>query len=120
VLIEVPNSEHSFSANIERLNSIVDHSNGTLVVYCQLDTKEMEALKPGMFVNGLIKVNDREVKGLPQDAVVKEGEQYFAYFVEGNFLVKTLLEDVLSSDGFITFSNKIPSKMLVKGAYYVE
>ncbi|CAA6829101.1 MAG: Probable Co/Zn/Cd efflux system membrane fusion protein [uncultured Aureispira sp.] len=120
VLVEVPNSTDSFKASVERLSSVVDQRNGTLVVYCQLDTKDLQALKPGMFVNGLIKVNHREVEGLPNDAVVKEGAEYFAYFVEGNVLVKTLLKDVLSSDGFITFSNKTPQQMVVKGAYYVE
>jgi len=120
VLVEVPNSSHSFSASVEQLSSVVDRSNGTLVVYCKFDTKEIQELKPGMFVNGIIKVNNREVKGLSNDAVVKEGEQYFAYFVEGKTLVKTLLKDVLSNNSFITFSNKIPQKMVVKGAYYVE
>jgi cobalt-zinc-cadmium efflux system membrane fusion protein len=120
VLIKVPNSSHSFSASVEQLSSVVNRSNGTLVVYCTFDTKEIQELKPGMFVNGLIKVNNREVRGLSNDAVVKEGEQYFAYFVEGNALVKTLLKDVLSSNSFITFSNEIPQRMVVKGAYYVE
>lgn len=120
VLVKVPNSADSFKASIERLSSIVDADNGTLVVYCTFDTKEIQALKPGMFVDGIIKVNNREVNGLPNDAVIKKGEQYFAYFVEGELLVKTLLNDVISSDSFTTFSNKTPQQMVVKGAYYVE
>ena len=120
VLVKVPKSTHFFSAKVDRLGSVVDHTNGTLVVYCTFDTKEVQVLKPGMFVDGILEVKDREMKGLPSDAVVKEGEQYFAYFVEGEELVKTLLTDVFSSDNFITFSNKIPQEMVVKGAYYVE
>lgn len=120
VLVQVPNSDASFKASIERLNSVVDATNGTLVVYCKFDTKEIEVLKPGMFVNGRIEVNNRNVRGLPNDAVIKEGEQYYAYFVEGQRLVKTLLKDVIYSDSFTTFSNKAPQQMVVKGAYYVE
>ncbi len=120
VLVTIPNSRDSFRASVSQLSSVVDRANGTLVVYCKFDTKAIQALKPGMFVDGTIEVDNREVKGLPSDAVVKEGEQYFAYFVEGPQLVKTLLKDALFNNGFITFSNKIPQQMVVKGAYYVE
>ena len=116
----LPNNEREFSAKIEKLNPMVDPESGTLNVHCRIDKGQADQVKTGMFVNAEIEVQNKDIKGLPLEAVIKEGTDYFAYVVDGELLKKQLLKDVEVNNGFISFTDLPFEQLVVAGAYYVE
>ena len=72
-----------------------------------------------MFVNAEINVASVEVKGIPLEGAIKEGENYFGFFVVDGKLVKTLLDIPRVMDGFITFENIPDGDVVLSGAYYL-
>jgi cobalt-zinc-cadmium efflux system membrane fusion protein len=119
VRFTLPNNPKIFNATIEKLNPALDTETGTLQVHCHIDEDQDEVII-GMFVNAKIEINDLEVKGLPIEAVIKEGENYYGYVVSGNLLKKQLLENAEAMGNFIIFDSVLPEKMVISGAYYVE
>lgn len=120
IAFTLPNNPQAFSASIQQLNPVLNANTGTLTVYCQLNDKQSKFIKAGMFVNATIEVKAHEALGVPLEAVVKEGENYFAFIVIGELLEKQLLTNVQVSQDFVTFGNTVPSTLVVAGAYYIE
>lgn len=115
----IPNNSMTFGGTITKLNPTLNAA-GTLTAYCTIDAKQKSNLKAGTFVNAAIEVKAQEVKGIPLDAVIKEGEAYFAYLVEGNLLNKKMLKNVEIIDEFVLFEHSSVSELVVEGAYYIE
>ncbi len=120
VLFSLPDSPKQFKAEIVKLNPMMDEEKGTLKVHCHIKKGQGEVAKAGMFVNAKIEVAAHEVSGLPLEGVLKEGENYYAYLIEGDFFKKQLLENVKVSSDFVTFKELTAEKMVVSGAYYLE
>ncbi len=119
-LFTLPNSAKEFGAEIVKLNPMLNDETGTLNVHCHIDEEHDIQIIAGMFVNAEIEVVANDVSGLPLEAVVKEGMDYYAYCVEGEFLKKHLLQNVVVSGDFITFDTISSEQMVIAGAYYVE
>jgi len=116
----LPNSSKKFGAEIVKLNPMLNNETGTLNVHCHIDEENDVQIIAGMFVNAEIEVEANDVSGLPLEAVVKEGIDYYAYCVEGELLKKHLLKNVVVTGDFITFDTISSEQMVIAGAYYVE
>ena len=116
----LPNNLRNYNAEIIKINPMIDDATGTLKVHCHLEKGLEKQMKAGMFVNAAIAVEAQNLEGLPLEAVVKEGENYFAYVVEQGELIKTGLERVKPHGDFITFSPLENKEMVIAGAYYLE
>lgn len=115
----LPFEAQSGTATIEKINPMVDDVSATLQVHCHFNEKDREKLLPGLFVNAVVLTGDQEVYGLPLDAVVKEGQTYFAFQYRDGAYEKTALRDADVTKGFITFSNPPSGDWVTGGAYYL-
>lgn len=119
VLFSVDNNQTQLSAVISQLSPVVS-DNGTLMVYCKITSNVELPLKTGMFINAEILLGNQTVKGVPLDAVIQEGENYYAYFVKNKSLVKEELQNVQIINNFVGFDNLPEGDLLLQGAYYIE
>ncbi|NNC86051.1 MAG: efflux RND transporter periplasmic adaptor subunit [Bacteroidia bacterium] len=120
VSFTLPNNNNTYDASIEKLNPMVDNETGTLNVHCHIAKDHAKYVKAGMFVNAEIAVDAKKVRGLPSEALIKEGEMYYAYVVKEEQLIKYPLNNPMEYDGFVSFDEIPFDQMLVAGAYYVE
>lgn len=119
VQFSLANNTQAFTATIKQLNPVLNQQKGSLSVYCKLDAPQ-QFIKAGMFVNASVEVEAHHAQGIPLEAVIKEGENYFAYFVEGKFLQKQVLKNAQVINNFVTFDNEAKGELVVAGAYYIE
>ena len=119
----IPGSPKSYRAEIVKLSPSIDPDIGTLMAHCHVDDIELKFIIPGLFVNAEILGSTITGSGLPAEALVREGEIYSAYMVDGNEFVKVSFENVEIVDGFafIDFPEGIEQATWVTaGAYYIE
>ncbi len=119
VMFMLPNNNHEYHAEIIKLNPMIDQESGTLNVHCHIEKEHEQHVKAGMFVNAEINVASVEVQGIPLEGTIKEGENYFGFFVIDGTLVKTLLDIPMVMDGFVTFENIPRGDVVLSGAYYL-
>jgi cobalt-zinc-cadmium efflux system membrane fusion protein len=115
----LPFEAQAGTATIEKINPMVDDVSATLQVHCHFNEKDREQLLPGLFVNAVVLTGNQEVYGLPLDAVVKEGQTYFAFQYRDGEYEKTALRDADVTNGFITVSNPPSGDWVTGGAYYL-
>lgn len=115
----LPFEAQAGTAVIEKINPMVDDASSTLQVHCHFKEADQKKLLPGLFVNARILTGNLEVYGLPLDAVVKEGQTYFAFRVEDESYKKTALQNVEVEGDFVTFSNPAAGEWVTGGAYYL-
>lgn len=68
-----------FGGKIYLLGQKVDPETKTLLVHCDIDKQEHPALKVGMALTATIFTAAAEVPALPESALVREGNQYYAF-----------------------------------------
>lgn len=107
------------TATIEKINPMIDDASSTLQVHCHFNGKDRENLLPGLFVNAVVLTGSQEVYGLPLDAVVKEGQTYFAFQLKDGEYEKTALRDAEVTGDFVQFSNPSEGEWITGGAYYL-
>lgn len=107
------------TATIEKINPMVDDASSSLQVHCHFKGKDRKKLLPGLFVNATILTGSQEAYGLPLDAVVKEGQTYFAFQVRDGAYEKIALRDTEVMGEYITFSNPSEGEWVTGGAYYL-
>lgn len=115
----LPFEAQSGTATIEKINPMVDAASATLQVHCHFNEKDREKLLPGLFVNATVLTGSQAVYGLPLDAVVKEGQTYFAFQLRDGGYEKIALRDAAVGDDFVTFSNPGAGTWVTGGAYYL-
>lgn len=120
VTFTLPDGQKTYTAEITKINPMIDEVNGTLNVHCHIDREPNDMIKAGLFANAEIEVGSRIVTGLPMEAIVKEGEDYFIYVREGDLLHKHLLEHpVVVMNDFVQIA-PLGQEVVVAGAYYVQ
>ncbi len=114
----IDDKSKSYAAEIILVNKGVDDDR-TATAHCHFKSHPSQ-LFPGMFIQGEVSVTEREVKALPEEAIVRLGNQEYIFVKnknnkiamvpigtglskEGNIEVKTGLEKV--SDGSIVLNN---------------
>lgn len=120
VRFTIPNRKGQYTARIEKINPMVDSEVSTLQVHCHIEHPDKKAFVPGLYVNATILGEPKKVKGLPLDAVIKQGEQYFAYFIQGEEAVKKPLQAAQVQGEFVVMDEMENGNWVVKGAYYLE
>ena len=120
VLFEVPQGKEMYKAKIVNLNPMLNNENGTLMVHCHIEKEHNEKVKAGMYVQAQVVVGPKELAGLPLNAVVKEGDIYYAYAVNENSVEKVQLEQVELYTDFLTFKTIPNTEFVTSGAYYLE
>jgi cobalt-zinc-cadmium efflux system membrane fusion protein len=116
----LPNSRQKYLGEIVKLNPMLDPQTGTLNVHCHIENEVNYHMIAGTFVNAEINVEAINQVGLPLEAVIKSGSDYYAYIVEESTLRKVLLQNVSISGDIVTFDSVPAEQFVVAGAYYVE
>ena len=120
VQFTIPNRSETYLATIEKLNPMLDHEGSSRQAHCRIDHAEKEIFVPGLFANAMIQTEEVSVQGLPLSGVIKEGETYFGYLVDGNTVAKTQLSNAQVLDQFVTFDGSKDGNWIIEGAYYIE
>lgn len=116
----LPNHSQELEAEVVKLNPLLNEKTGTRSIHCHLEENDCESILPGMFVNADIDVDEQELIGLPLDAVIKEGQDYFAFRKNGDNLIKTELERVRLAEDFVICDLAVQDTFVLSGAYYLE
>ncbi len=120
VSFSISGQSQIYNGEVVKINPMINKTNATLQVHCHINTKDNKILIPGLFVNAQIETGNQEMKGLKLSALIKEGEDYFAYKVIQNAFVKTSLKNVSIVDDFAVFDGEKNGTWVIEGAYYVE
>lgn len=116
----IPNRSETFSAKVIKINPMLQSDAATLQVHCHIEHPNKQIFVAGMFVNAEIEAASVAVEGLPLEAVIKEGENYYAFQVQNQQVQKTALIKPSTFKDFIVFENKVTGQWITKGAYYIE
>lgn len=119
VQFTLPNSNKIYYAEVEKINPMIDEITGTLRVHCHIRKDTGNMIKTGLFTNAEVAVGTREVFGLPMDAVIKEGEDYFIYVKQGDQFQKQMLTNPDIVNGFVAIDS-MDVEVVTAGAYYIE
>lgn len=120
VFFTLPQKSIEMKARVERMNPVLDKTQGTRRIHCHIEEEGNENILPGMFVNAIIQSGAREVSGLPTEAVIKVEQSYFVYKKEDNQLVRKKIQPEEVYDDFIIFDANPLDTFVTKGAYYIE
>ncbi len=119
VQFQLPFNDLRGIATVEKINPMVDAATATLNVHCHFEGDLPEGLVPGLFLNATIFTGERSLTGLPLDAVVKEGQNWFGFrFIDGTY-EKTALRQAEAMDDFVTFTSEAGGDWVTGGAYYL-
>lgn len=116
----IPNSSEVYQATVVKINPVVFPENATLQVHCHIDHTDKSTFVAGLFVNAEIQSQESQAEGLPINAVLKEGEDYFAYKIVNNAAIKTPLTNPSLYDDFVVFDDNKDGQWIIEGAYYIE
>ncbi len=119
VTFQLPFNETSGHATVEKINPMVDSETATLGIHCHFVRPLAEGIVPGLFVTASIAAGQRLLTGLPLDAVVKEGQQYYGFRKTGGEYAKTALADATDVGDFVAFSTTEAGEWVTGGAYYL-
>lgn len=120
VTFTIPGDTTRYQAKVIKINPTLKPGIETLSVHAHLEKDRHTKLIPGLFVNANIQTESMEVTGLPEGAVIKEGQSYFVYAVENKNLVKKPLKSVEKIGDMVVFSPLPFQQYITKGAYYLE
>ncbi len=116
----LPFNELKGIATVEKINPMVDATTSMLNVHCHFEGELPEGLVPGLFLNATILTGERSLRGLPLDAVVKEGATWFGFKVVNGVYEKTVLSQAEVLDDFVTFQAAGTGDWVTSGAYYLD
>lgn len=116
----IPNRSETFKAKVIKINPMLESEAASLKVHCKIEYPDKRAFIGGLFVNAEIEASAVDVEGLPLEAVIKEGEDFYAFQVENNEVKKTALVNPVVSKDFVVFDNDKAGEWITAGAYYVE
>lgn len=116
----LPSSSKSFEAEVVKINPLIDSETNTMNVHCHIEEHKNTAIKPGVFTNAKISGATSMQLGLPMDAVIKQGEKYFAFRVVGDEVKKELLKNPTVKNEWVVFDNNPIGRWVVAGAYYLD
>jgi membrane fusion protein, heavy metal efflux system len=115
-------SEQVFQAEVHTIGSMIDEQTKTVNVHCHLkNDNDAKYLTTGAFVNASVEIGVQKALTLPNEAFVKEGDDYFIYIKKENGFEKMKIETNLSSATHKVIKGlDSKAQVVVKGAYYME
>ncbi len=72
----------SIKATIFGINKSFSNESKTVAVHAKINAADAKGLISGMYVSANININNSTVPALPKEAVVKDGEKFFAFIQE--------------------------------------
>ncbi|MBN2664434.1 MAG: efflux RND transporter periplasmic adaptor subunit [Bacteroidales bacterium] len=113
--------EHT--AEIVNIGNVVDDMTKTFKINAKPNLCSQE-MRHGMFINAEIFTNNQLVYGLPEQAVVQEGNIYYIFIAkDDNLFIKTPVDIGISDNGFfeiVNYSNLMNQKIVVSGSNYIK
>ncbi len=118
VRFRLPSGNDVLSAEVVKINPLVDAATNTMSVHCHIE-KSMAEIKPGLFANAIVLGEPEAQVGLSLDAVTKYGEKYFAYRIVNQELKRELLKNPVITGEWVTFDNNPVGEWVISGVYYL-
>lgn len=111
-----------YRAVITQISKVVDNQTHTVMVYA----KPVSYESPNLFINSFVQVeiiyHDRFVKALPEEAVLRQDNNYYVYMLKEQhgdslFIFQKRLVNVGGTDqNYVEILDKINEKVIIKGA----
>lgn len=96
----------NFTANIEVLSPVVDHTSGSFRLRIRIRKEDTEILRPGMFIRATILTEEeREALMVPKAAVVNEIDKSIVYVIRDMIAHRIILDPGLEQSEFIECKN---------------
>ncbi len=116
------NNSETYVSKVKRVGIKLNEQNRTIMVYGKFNN-ENRILKPGMYINASILINERKAHVLPSEAIVDyEGESCIFVKKENNFQI-VKVEKGIEYNNMIEIKgnvNQLSNKeIVIKGCYYL-
>ncbi len=122
IRFSILNNETQFVSKVKRVGIKIDKSNRTSLVQSAIDNKN-QLLKPGMYVNASININEKEAFTLPYEAVVDLKGESFVFIKKDNSFKRIKIEKGVVQDDFCEILNLdkelLKAEVVIKGVYYL-
>ncbi|MGL5920743.1 MAG: efflux RND transporter periplasmic adaptor subunit [Bacteroidales bacterium] len=119
----ISHPEEHFEAFIQYIGEKVDPGNRSVEIIAHIKEPK-DVFKEGMYVNGTIHTQKREVLTLPETALINRDNNWFAFIRNGNTFEDVKVHKGGEMNGFVEILNPqdFPAGMpiVTSGAYYVE
>lgn len=123
IYFSLPNNpDNKFKGKVSLISNEIEDNN-TIKVYCTI-TEKIPSMKEGMHVEGHIGLTKKRMDALPEDALVKDGNEYKVLIVtssdEDYTFDDVTVNKIMTSDGKVAIEkqpNLEGKTILVKGAY---
>ncbi|MEK9959147.1 MAG: efflux RND transporter periplasmic adaptor subunit [Pelagibacteraceae bacterium] len=80
--------QETFSGSVETISSRVDPTTRSILVQVAIDNKQ-EKLIPGMLLDIILVFNENVSLGVPEEALIIQGDSKFVYRIKDNKIVRT-------------------------------
>jgi cobalt-zinc-cadmium efflux system membrane fusion protein len=126
IRFKIPEASDSiYDAEVHLVGTSIDENSRTIKVHGHLHDDEKYQFATGMFVDADIETTNKKAFGLPEDAIVENGEHMVVLVIENNenetYIFKSIdVELGKSYNGFVEVISEnlnADDKILVKGAY---
>ena len=114
--------EKKYTSKVARINPVADPVSRLFTVTIILDNPG-NLIRPGMFATiELTKETRSQVLSLPEDALLKEGEETFVFAREGNRAVKKKVSVGLSAEGMVEIREGLSGeeRVIIQGHRQLE
>lgn len=107
---------------LTQIGKVVDNQTHTLTCYAKPISYEKTELLINSFVQVEILYHDRKVKALPEEALIKQGNDYYVYVLkkqlnDSTFVFEKKFVDIGVTDShYVEILDTISTKIIVKGA----
>lgn len=118
----MPGTPLEYHGHVYLIGKILDPIEKTARIHGHFEDEPV-TLAPGTFMNAKIKVKENETFALPDDALIRQGSEIFAFLFKNNSFEKISLKIGSSENGWtqIDHSNLDTNAVFVtSGAYYIE
>lgn len=112
----------TFTTNLKRIDTKLDETTRTLKIFGELENNN-GSLKPGMYVNANVLVNEKESLVVPAEAILKDTESSYLFIQKNGTFFKIIIKTGLHTDDFVEIvssDTKLEeSNVVSSGAYYL-
>ncbi len=118
----IPGQDQRFKASVYLVGKTIDLETKTALVHAHF-SNEPVSIHPGTFMRARIFLDKNEVWTLPEEAIVREGEQSFIFVKSGAGFEKVPVRIGQMQDGHVELMDWDPNlkeSAAVKGAYYLN
>ncbi|MDA3954646.1 MAG: efflux RND transporter periplasmic adaptor subunit [Bacteroidales bacterium] len=116
------NDNKKHEAKVKRVGINIDYDNHTALIHSAIENETRE-LKPGMFINASVFINERDSYTVPTDAIVDfNGETFIFIKTNNEFNIVKITKGIEQNNFFEIVNaddNIINSEIVVKGAYFL-